>query len=404
MDYRIKVLLISPAGKTRQFIADALANVEDIETVGEVAEWETVLYQVGELLPDVILMDDVVPDACGLAEEITRQFLGTSIIMLGEAPAGDGFRRMMQAGVRDFLNNPCQPAELMEAIYVAYEYSKKLQLPVAAGADQAAHKAKIITIFSNRGGVGKSTIAVNMATVMAKNFQTKTLLWDLDLYHGVVTVATGINQRGDVTDMLNEIQYLDEEQLDNYLEKHESGLKILPSPFTPEFADYVSEDHVNKILSVAKEAWDYIVVDCPSTFNETTMEALRQSDVVLLVGSLDMGTIKNLKACLMILDKLNFPRARVKLVVNRVGREFGISLSDLEKTMQMSVFATVPSDAKNVITGLNQGVPSAYSTPDTDFGRSIQLLAKSVMGANAAKQQQPVQKKGLLGRLRHKTS
>jgi len=403
MDYRIKVFIIGPTGKTRQFIADALANVEDIELVGEAAEGETAPGRVGELLPDVVLVDEEVPDACGLAEEITRLFVSTAVIMLGTALAGDSFRRLMQAGVRDFLEKPCQPTELVEAVYVAYEYGKKRHIPLSSvGGEHPVHKAKIITVFSNKGGVGKSTLAVNLAVTMAKNFQAKTLLWDLDLYHGVVTVATGINQRGDVTDMLDEIQYLDEEQLESFLEKHESGLRILSAPFTPEFADYVSGDHVGKILGVARESWDYIVVDTPSIFNETTLEALRQSDVVLLVGCLDMGTVKNLKACLMILDKLNFPRGRLKLILNRVGREFGISSKDLENTLQMSVFATIPADAKNVVTGLNQGVPAAYSLPGSDFGHSIQLLAKSLLGANAT--EQPVQKRGLLGRLIPKTS
>jgi pilus assembly protein CpaE len=119
---------------------------------------------------------------------------------------------------------------------------------------------------------------------------------------------------------------------------------------------------------------------------------MKQSDLILLVGSLDLGAIKNLKACLMVMDKLNFSRARIRLVVNRVGLEFGVHMKDIESTLKLPVFATIPSDAHNVVTGLNLGIPAAYRSPESDFGRSFQSLAESLVREDPI--ERPLETKG----------
>jgi len=407
VEYKIKLFYVDPYWTTAKSLMESLANVEDITSVGEANKYGAALIKIKEQRPDIVLIDDGMgEDLFRLAEEITQRFINTAVIVLGKTPADDSYRRMMQAGVRDLVKKPVEPAVLVEAIYAAYEYLKKRQLqqPAQAPEETQVRKGKVITVFSTKGGVGKTTVAVNLAVSMAKNYVGRTMLWDLDLHHGVVAVATNITPRRHITDMLNEIQFLDEDLLESYLERHESGLRVLPAPFTPEFADFVSGDHIGKVLSVARERWDCIVVDTPSFFNEPTIEVLKHSDLVLLVGSLDLSAIKNLKACLIIMNKLNFPRTRVKLVLNRVGREFGISPKDIENTLGMPVFATIPADAKTVITGLNQGVPAAFSAPNSDFGRSVQLLAKAVLGAKASSGQPAKQKKGLFNRLAAKST
>lgn len=403
--YTIRAFIISPDQESTNSLVELLANVEDIEIVGEADNRDTSMNILAEMLPNVVLIDDDIPGGpYELAGEITQRFVNMAVIILGNPPTPEDYRKLLQVGARDFVVKPINPTTLVDAIYEAYEYEKKRKvlLPSKTIEETKKRKTKVITVFGNKGGVGKTTIAVNLAVTLAKNYQSRTILWDLDLYHGIVAVATNIVQRRHITDMLNEIQYLDEDLLESYLERHESGLMVLPAPFTPEFSDFVSEDHVNKILAVARERWDYIIVDTPSFFNETTVAALRQSDIILLIGSLDLGTIKNLRAGLMVMDKLNIPRSKVKLVLNRVGREFGVYPKDIESTLKIPVFATVPADAKSVLTGLNQGVPAAYSLPNSDYGRSIQLLAKAVTGEEQVRQQ-PAEKKGIFTRLFAKT-
>ncbi|MFX4261814.1 AAA family ATPase [Pelotomaculum propionicicum] len=401
MGFSIRVFIVSPDQETTNTLVEQLSKVEDIEIVGESSTRESTLNIVGEFLPNVVLIDEDVEDGpYGLSEEITQRFVNMAVIIIGKPTQEDYLRKLLQVGARDFIDKPVEPTVLVEAIYRAHEYEKKRKvlLPSVTVDETRVRKAKIISVFSNKGGIGTTTIAVNLAVTLAKYFQRRTLLWDLDLYHGIVAVATNVVQRRHLTDLLNEIQYMDEELFESYLERHESGLAVLPAPFTPEFGDFVSAEHVSRILAVARERWDYIIIDNPSFFNEPTIAALRQSDMILIVGSLDLGTIKNIKACLMVMDKLNFSRAKIKLVVNRVGREFGIFPKDIETTLKIPVFATIPADAKSVLTGLNQGVPAAISSPDTDFGRSIHSLAKIVSGGKEAEKPAKV-KKGMFGRV-----
>lgn len=406
MGFSIRVFIVSPDQETTNSLVEHLSKVEDIEIVGESGTRESTLNIIGEFLPNVVLIDEDVEDGpYGLAEELTQRFVNMAVIILGKPTQEDYMRKLLQVGARDFIDKPIVPAVLVESIYRAHEYEKKRKvlLPSVTVAETRNRKAKIISVFSNKGGVGTTTIAVNLAVTLAKFFQRRTLLWDLDLYHGIVAVATNVVQRRHLTDLLNEIQYMDEELFESYLERHESGLAVLPAPFTPEFGDFVSAEHVTRILNLARERWDYIIIDNPSFFNEPTIAALRQSDLILIIGSLDLGTIKNIKACLMVMDKLNFSRAKIKLVLNRVGREFGIFPKDIENTLKIPVYATIPADAKSVLTGLNQGVPAAISSPDTDFGRSINSLAQIVTGSKEEKKPAKV-KKGMFGRVFAKPS
>jgi pilus assembly protein CpaE len=401
MAFSIRLFIVNPNQEETNSLIDILSKVEDIEIVGESESREAALNIVGELLPNVVLIDeDIEEGPYGLAEEITQRFVNMAVIIIGQPALENNFHKMLQSGARDFTVKPVVPASLVESIYRAYEFEKKrtVLLPSKNIEETKTRKAKVISVFSNKGGVGTTTIAVNLAATLAKHHQRRVILWDLDLYHGIVAVATNVVQRRHLTDLLNEIQYMDEELFESYLERHESGMAVLPAPFTPEFGDFVSGEHVNRIIATARERWDYIIIDNPSFFNEPTIAALRQSDLILLIGSLDLGTIKNIKACLMVMEKLNLSRARVKLILNRVGKEFGIYPKDIETTLKMPVYATIPSDAKSVLTGLNQGVPAALSAPDSDFGRSIYSLAKIISGGKES-ELPTVEKKKFMGRL-----
>jgi pilus assembly protein CpaE len=401
MAFSIRLFIVNPNQEETNNLIDILSKVEDIEIVGESESRDAALNIIGEFLPNVVLIDDETEGGpYGLAEEITQRFVNMAVIIIGKTMADDHFHKMLQSGARDFAIKPVDPATLVESVYRAYEFEKKrtVLLPSKTVEETKTRRAKVISVFSNKGGVGTTTIAVNLAATLAKFYQRRVILWDLDLYHGIVAVATNVVQRRHLTDLLNEIQYIDEELFESYLERHESGLAVLPAPFTPEFGDFVSGEHVNRIIATARDRWDYIIIDNPSFFNEPTIAALRQSDMILLIGSLDLGTIKNIKACLMVMEKLNLSRARIKLILNRVGREFGIYPKDIETTLKMPVYATIPSDAKSVLTGLNQGVPAAISAPDSDFGRSIHSLAKIISGGKET-EQVVVEKKKALSRL-----
>ncbi len=398
--HSIRVFLVGSDREAVNRYIETLAQIEDVDVVGEAENADSAMRMIRELLPNVVLVDDEIPDdPYRLAEEIGQQFVNMAAILVSGSAAEDSYRKALQAGARDVLVRPVEPVALVDAVYRAYDFVKKRKtlVPVKPPEETRARPTKVISVFSTKGGVGKTTVAVNLAVTLARKTKGRVVLWDLDLYHGMVAVATNVVQRRHITDLLNEIQYLDEDLLESYLEQHESGVMILAAPFTPEFADFVSADHVNKILDLLREKWDYVVIDMPSFFHEPTVAAMSQSDLILLVASLDLGTIKNLKACLMMMDNLHFSRAKLKLLLNRAGREFGVLPQDLESTLKMPIFVSIPADARNVLTGLNQGVPTAYAAPGSEFGRAFQLMAEAITGGKDLRQPQK-KKWGFLSR------
>ncbi len=410
MPVAVRLLLVHSDPQAVKDITEWFAEVEDIEIVESTNVPSNALPLVAEYEPDVVVMDDRIPEAYELAEQIGRDYIGSAVVMLGSPPAEEAFRKGIQAGARDVLMQPFRPLDLADAVYKAHDYVKKRRLAIPkfiepAMPEAAAQGTRIISVFSTKGGVGKSTIAVNLAIALAqKKGRNRVVLWDLDLHNGIVNVQTNVVPKRPITDLINEIQYLDAEMMESYLETHSSGLQVLCAPFTPEFADYVSSDHVGQILNVLRQTKDYVIIDTSAFFHDPVMTAMEQSHWILLVGALDVACVKNLKAGLMVMDSLQYPRSKIKLVINRGNMEFGVLPRDVEVTLKLPIFYTLPSDGKVAMTALNEGTPVAQTFQKSDLGRSFSELADLVIGKFEQEVPNPVpapKRTGLFRRLKH---
>ncbi|MBE0466411.1 MAG: AAA family ATPase [Candidatus Desulforudis sp.] len=404
MPVAVRTLIVHSDPQAVKEITDWFAEVEDIEIVESTNVPSRVLSLVSEHEPDVVIMDDRIPEAYELAEQIGREFINSVAVMLGSPPAEEAYRKGLQAGAREVVMQPFRPLDLADALYKAHDYVRKRRriIPKFVEPQQEAPRAgtKVITVFSTKGGVGKSTISVNLAVALALiKGRNRVVLWDLDLHNGIVNVATNIVPRRPITDLINEIQYLDAEMMESYMETHGSGLQVLCSPFTPEFADYVSGDHVRQILNVLRESKDYVVIDTSSFFHDPVMTAMEESNWILLLGSLDLACVKNLKASLMVMDSLQYSRSKIKLVINRGNMEFGVLPRDVEATLRLPIFFSVPSEDKVAMAALNEGAPVAHTYAKSELGRAFGEMAELTISKfeREAPSPAPAKKSGLLG-------
>lgn len=407
MPVAVRTLLVHTDPQATKQITEWLAEVEDIEIVESTNLPSKALSLVSEYEPDVVIMDDRIPEAYELAERIGQDFINSGVILLGSPPTEDAYRKGMRAGARDVIIQPFRPLDLADSIYKAYDYGRKRRviIPQFTESPQEAPRTgtKFITVFSPKGGVGKSTIAVNLAVALAaKKGRNRVVLWDLDLHNGIVNVAANMVPKRQITDLINEIQYLDAEMLESYLETHSSGLQVLCSPFTPEFADYVSSDNVTQIMSALREKKDYVIIDTSPFFHDPVMTALEQSNWILLIGSLDVACIKNLKASLMVMDSLQYPRSKIRLVINRGNIDYGVLPRDVEVTLKLPIMYSLPSDFKIAVQSLNEGTPLVQAYAKAELGRSFIELADLIIakfeqeGSTAT----PSKRTGLFGRRR----
>src|SRR5256714_1456818 len=237
---------------------------------------------------------------------------------------------------------------------------------------------KIVTVFSPKGGTGKTVTATNLAAACAKFEGRKTLLLDLDLQFGDAAIMLGIEPDKTIYDLVVAPGELDTEKLAGYTTKHACGLEVLPAPLRPEDAELVTEAKLGRLLEVARESFDVIVVDTSPFFHGPMLATLDRTDELLLLCSLDVPTLKNLRLSLQTLDLLSFPTARIRFVLNRANSKVGMSKKEVEGALDMKIAFEMPSD-RAVPISVNRGNPAVLGDSGSEFAGAVKRLAQGLV-------------------------
>jgi pilus assembly protein CpaE len=238
-------------------------------------------------------------------------------------------------------------------------------------------EGRIITVFSPKGGTGKTAIATNLSAALAKADGRRTLLLDLDLQFGDAAIMLGIEPEKTIFDFVNAPGELDPDKLAGYTTAHKSGLDILPAPLRPEDAELVTEAKLGRLIEVARMCYDAIVVDTSPFFHGPMLATLDRTDELLLVCSLDVPTLKNVRLALGTLEMLSFPQSRIKVVLNRANTKVGMKQREVEAALEQKVHYEIPSD-RAVPLSVNKGVAAVLAEPGSDFAKAVNAMAKGV--------------------------
>jgi pilus assembly protein CpaE len=233
---------------------------------------------------------------------------------------------------------------------------------------------RVVTVFSPKGGTGKTVTASNFACTLTKQGR-RTLLLDLDLQFGDAAIVMGIEPEKTIYDLVVAPGELDFEKLAGYTTKHPCGLDILPAPLRPEDAELVTESKITRLLEVARECYDVIVVDTSPFFHGPMLATLDRTDDLLVLCGLDVPTLKNVRLAMQTLELLSFPKNRIRFVLNRANTKVGLSKREVESALKITIDVEMPSD-RAVPVSVNQGVPVALSNPGCDFAKAIASLTK----------------------------
>ena len=240
-----------------------------------------------------------------------------------------------------------------------------------------AKVGRVVTVFSPKGGTGKTVTASNLAAALTKQGK-KTLLLDLDLQFGDAAIMLGLEPQMTIYDLVVAPGELDSEKLAGYTTKHPSGLDILPAPLRPEDAELVTESKITRLLEVARECYDVIVVDTSPFFHGPMLATLDRTDELLVLCGLDVPTLKNVRLALQTLELLSFPMSRVRIVLNRANTKVGLSKKEVETALKVTISNELPSD-RQVPVCVNQGNPIVLADAGSDFAKAMSGLAKSVV-------------------------
>ncbi len=244
--------------------------------------------------------------------------------------------------------------------------------------DAAVTRGTLITVFSAKGGVGKTTVATNLAATLADGGKRSVCIVDLDLAFGDVSIMLQLFPVHTIADAVGLSGKLDPSAVESLLTEHSPGLKALVAPVQPDAKDRISADLVRKILVILKERFEVVVIDTPPAFDEVVLEAFDESDLLLLVGTLDVPALKSLKITAETLSLLNHPRDQWRLVLNRADMKVGLTPSEFEKTLEIPIAASIPQ-SNDVPASINHGKPIVLDSPRHAVSQAIRKLALDCM-------------------------
>jgi len=373
----VPVAVLDDDPEARDHLASQLGG--RAELVASLAELEGRLTGA----PMVIVLGPSCAAAARLAEVgstlQSHREIGT--ILVTDELSTDVLQTALRAGVNDVLAAPVEASQLEAAVArVALGLDVTVAEGPAGGPDLAdtgdGRLGQVITVFSTKGGAGKSMLAANLAVVMARRATDRpVVLVDADLQFGDVAVMLKLAPQHTIVDAVGSLDRLDPSLLTQFLMRHEpSGLLILPAPLEPSFADQISAAEMVQIVRLLRTFCSAVVIDTPAYFNEVVLGLIEESDEVLLIAGMDIPNIKNVKIGLQTLRLLNVPMSKLHLVLNRANSKVKLDVSEVERTLQIKAESLIPSDVV-VPQSVNKGVPVVLDAPKSGVAKSIEQLA-----------------------------
>jgi pilus assembly protein CpaE len=316
-----------------------------------------------------------------------REHTRASVILVASGgEAASMLEQALEQDVADVLLLPQLTHNVVFAIRKASHARRQLQT--------AVHRGRVITVFSPKGGTGKTVVSTNLAATLAKTEGKRTLLLDLDLQFGDAAIMLGLEPTKTIYDLVVAPGELDSEKLAGYVTKHPCGVDVLAAPLRPEDAELIVESKVTALIEVARTSYDAIVVDTSPFFHGPMLATLDRTDQLLVLCGLDVPTLKNVRLALQTLELLSFPASRIHYVMNRASANVGLKTREVEDGLKVKVGHELPMD-RTVQLCVNRGEPAVLAEPRSEFSRGLATLAKQVAPKVEASKQQLKTKKML---------
>jgi pilus assembly protein CpaE len=339
-------------------------------------------------------------EAFMLCEHLRTARPTVSPVLVRDDLTTDVLTAAMQAGARDVIPSG-SPDAVSAAVTRAYQLFLALR-----GPGGASHTGKVITVWSPKGGVGKTTMSVNLGLALTEGGARRVCLVDLDLAFGDVAITMQLFPTHSIEHAIGSEGSIDAELLNGLLTRHQDSMMILAAPSHPDVRDRVSPTLVSHVLRTLKASFDFVVVDTAPAFDEQTLTALDETDEMVIVATLDVPTLKNVKVAIETLDMLNIAPDHRHLVLNRADEEVGISPDRVESILGMRPVAKVATSLE-VAAATNAGNPIVTKNPFHPTSTAIIALASELAGEEIATPRtagvdQPAAEQGSKRRLRRR--
>lgn len=326
--------------------------------------------------PELIVLDleDRPELGLHLAQALTEADPRRRLLAAGPVLEPTLLMEAMKAGICEYLPKPVTA----DALSGALQRVQRQMTHTAAGGPRKP--GNLFAVFSPKGGSGATTVATNLAILIHQLTGKKTLVVDLNLELGEVAVLLGTQSRFSMVDMINNFHRMDAELLASYIERHPSGVHLLSAPFHPGQNGEISGDGIRSVLHFLRQHYDYVMVDTPKSLAPITIATLENADQVLMIATVDIPSLRNVKRCRPLLDQVTQANTgKLRLVINRHQGGSAIPLDEVENTLDMRVFRTLANDYAAVMKSINSGEPVVYDDGSL-FSRDLRQLAAEILG------------------------
>jgi pilus assembly protein CpaE len=383
---KIRVLIVDDIADSRDNVAKLLRFEPDVQVVGMAEGGQEGIDLAISLEPDVILMDINMPGVDGIAAttRISGRLPNTAVIMMSVQNEPDYLRRAMLAGAREFLAKPFGLDELIESIRHVHHLAQSNRRVAAETPAMPTfgtgrgERARVVTVFSMKGGVGRSTVAANLAVALRQRGDREVALVDGNLLYGDIGVMLNLTDNKTISDVVRQFETLDRDLISEVLITHTSGIRVLLAPPDPQSGEQVNAGHIRQVMQYLSTMVGHIVIDTRPSFDEATIALLDMADVIVLVLTLELTAIKGAKQYLELSDLLGYDSDKIVLVLNRATAPAGIPVTDVAESLRGELAIKLPDDPALALRAINEGVPFTQSAPNSPLSQEIVRLAALV--------------------------
>jgi pilus assembly protein CpaE len=392
-----RVLLVDEDVESRGDVQRRLVKSQFV-VVGACGYGAQAVSLASELAPEAVLVGVEEPMARPLQtiEALCGVLSYVPVIAYSSRTDAESARRAVLAGARDYLTKPFKPGQPAQSILAALDQVKSRQARESGQTAQPIASGIVITVYGAKGGIGKTTIAANLATALAQVTGGSVALADMDTKFGDVAIMMDIPVERTIVELARRADELDRELVRDYLVHHSSQVHVLPAPFEPSEWHTIKPPQMEKIIAVLAQTHDFVVLDTAATFDDLVAVALDKANIVLLVTSMDISSIKNTVVVLKLLASSSFPQEKVKLTINHASATNSLKEEDVKSVLNQEVFWRIPYD-EGVGASVQLGKPVVMARPRARVSQSILDLAAVLSGKESTLQ--PNGRGGWIGRI-----
>ena len=358
MDKKFKILVVDDNDMTRESIIKIISMIDNFQVIGEAVDGVDAIKKTEKLSPDVVLMDINMPVMDGLqaTEEISKNYPHVVVIIMSVQDDSDYLKKAMLSGAKEYIFKPFSTDDFVNTVLktVEKDLERKSKISIV---NKEKKSAEIISVFSAKGGTGKSVLAFNFALKLSKKEGNKVLLIDGDFLFGDVGVLVDEKPIKTIENLVDDMAFESYAIMKEYITETSYNIDALLAPKRPENAEKVTKMNIEEILKITKKEYDYIIIDLGTNYNNSTLTFLDLSDQIFMITLMDLMSIKNTKIGIDVMKSLDYDSDKLKLIVNQYNKKNNISATKLKKYLNYEVYFKVPEDRKIINDSINIGIP-----------------------------------------------